>query len=314
MPKATSNSPHPASGAPLDRVPGYVIEGHKISCRPLAPGLHIIATPIGNLGDITLRALNTLAAADLVLCEDTRITSRLLQRYQINTPMKPYHDHNGAKVRPKVIEDIKSGKAIALVSDAGTPLVSDPGFKLVHELREQDLPVHMSPGVSAPVMALALCGFASDRFQFCGFLSPKSAARSASLASAGDYQGVSLFFESPKRIEKCLADAAKTIPDAQIAITRELTKQYEEVMRGSAQELLAQIKQRGGIKGEITLAIWPGIGKTVEADDERVIEALKEAIKTMPAAKAALEVAKKFGLQKRQLYDTAVELKNAAKQ
>ncbi len=292
----------------------FVIEGNKITCRPIAPGLHITATPIGNLADITLRALNTLAAADLILCEDTRITSRLLQRYQIITPMKPYHDHNGAKVRPMVIEAIKTGKAIALVSDAGTPLVSDPGFKLVYELRQQDLPIHMSPGVSAPIMALALCAFPSDRFQFCGFLPPKSAARSTILAQAGTFAGVSLFFESPKRIEKCLTDAAKVIPDAQIAITRELTKKFEEVIRGTAQELLTIISQRGGLKGEITLAIWPGEIKAIAPDDERVTAALKEAIKSMPAAKAALEVAKHYGLQKRQLYDTAVALKNAAKQ
>ena len=298
----------------VDHPSDYVIDGHKIVARPLAPGLHLTATPIGNLGDITLRALNTLAAADLILCEDTRITSRLLKRYQISTPMKPYHDHNGAKVRPRVIEAVKAGKAIAMVSDAGTPLVSDPGYKLVHTLREEDLPVHMSPGVSAPVMSMALCGFPSDHFQFCGFLSTKSAARSTSLAQAGDYQGISLFFESPKRIEKCLQDAAKVIPEAQIAITRELTKQYEEVIRGTAQELLDIIKERGGLKGEITLAIWPGVAKLIEVNDERVTVALKEAIKTMPAAKAALEVAKHFHLQKRQLYDIAVKLKNTAKQ
>ncbi|VAV87349.1 16S rRNA (cytidine(1402)-2'-O)-methyltransferase [hydrothermal vent metagenome] len=295
-------------------LPEFVIEGHKISARPIEAGLHITATPIGNMADITLRALNTLAAADLILCEDTRITSRLLQRYQIITPMKPYHDHNGAKVRPKVIEDIRAGKAIALVSDAGTPLISDPGFKLVHELRGCNLPVHMSPGVSAPIMALALCAFPSDKFQFCGFLPPKSAARCTVLAQTAGYHGVSLFFESPKRIERCLADAVKTIPDAQIAIGRELTKRFEEVMTGSPAQLLEEISQRGGIKGEITLAIWPGTAEIVEIDDERVTLALQEAVQSMPAAKAALEVAKMYGLQKRQLYDKAVQLKNAGKE
>lgn len=291
----------------------FVIHGHKIPVVAITPGLHITATPIGNLGDITLRALNTLAAADLILCEDTRITSRLLQRFQIKTPMKPYHDHNGAKVRPKVIAEITAGKAIALVSDAGTPLVSDPGFKLVQLLRQETLPVHMSPGVSAPIMSLALSGFPSDRFQFCGFLPPKSAGRRKALKQAGEYQGVTLFFESAKRITKCLTDAQSEIPQAEIAITRELTKQYEEVMRGSAGDLLAQINQRGGIKGEITMAIWPGTVKSVEPDDKRVSDALKLAIQTMPAAKAALDVAKQFGLQKRQLYDAAVSLKNAEK-
>ncbi len=295
-------------------IASFVIEGHKIPVKPIIAGLHITATPIGNLGDITLRALNTLAAADLILCEDTRITSRLLQRFQITTPMKPYHDHNGAKVRPKVLQDIKDGKAIVLVSDAGTPLVSDPGFKLVHELRAAGLPVHMSPGVSAPVMALALCGFPSDRFQFCGFLPPKSAARRTVLAQTADYQGVSLFFESPRRIEKCLTDAASVIPDAQIAIARELTKRFEEIITGPAAQLLREINQRGGIKGEITLAIWPGIAKNIDVEDEQVRQALEQAVQSMPVAKAALEVAKQFGLQKRQLYDKAVAMKNADKQ
>ena len=293
--------------------PSFVIEGNKISAKPIAAGLHLTATPIGNLGDITLRALNTLASADLILCEDTRITSRLLQRFQITTTMKPYHDHNGAKVRPKIIEKIRAGKALALVSDAGTPLVSDPGFKLVQLLRDEGLPVHMSPGVSAPIMALALCGFPSDRFQFSGFLPSKSAARCTVLAQTLHFQGVSLFFESPKRIAKCLKDAIGVIPEAQIAITRELTKQYEEVLRGTAQELLERVEQRGGLKGEITLAIWPGVRPAIAPDDDRVTSALKEAIQSMPAAKAALQVSKQYGLQKRQLYDAAVALKNADK-
>ncbi len=294
--------------------PEFVIEGHKIPVKPVEPGLHITATPIGNLADITLRALNTLAAVDLVLCEDTRITSRLLQRYQITTPMKPYHDHNGAKVRPKIVQDIKAGKAIALVSDAGTPLISDPGFKLVHELRTENLPVHMSPGVSAPIMTLALCSFPSDRFQFCGFLPPKSAARSTVLSQTAEYQGVSLFFESAKRIEKCLVDAAKVIPDAQIAIGRELTKRFEEIINGTPEQLLSEITERGGIKGEITLAVWPGVARSVDIDDERVETALKQSVQSMSAAKAALEVARMFGLQKRQLYDKAVALKKMNEQ
>ncbi|HFC04112.1 MAG TPA: 16S rRNA (cytidine(1402)-2'-O)-methyltransferase, partial [Rhizobiales bacterium] len=223
------------------------------------------------------------------------------------------HDHNGAKVRPKVIEKLREGGAIALVSDAGTPLVSDPGFKLVHDLRQQQLPVHMSPGVSAPVMALALCSFPSDRFQFCGFLPPKSAARQMVLAQTAEYSGVSLFFESPKRIEKCLEDADRVCPDVQITIARELTKRFEEVISGNAQELLQEIRQRGGLKGEITLAFWPGAARQVDVDDERVTLALAEAVQSMSPAKAALEVAKIFGLQKRQLYDRAVALKKAAK-
>lgn len=277
----------------------------------LEPGLHVVATPIGNLGDITIRALNTLAAADLVYCEDTRITSRLFSHYQIATPLKPYHDHNGAKMRPAIVDSIQKGAAIALVSDAGTPLVSDPGFKLVKELREQDLPVHMAPGPSAPVMAMALSGFPSDRFQFCGFLPPKSGGRLKAYAGALDYQGLSIFFESPKRLLRSLGDAQKAIPDAQIAIGRELTKKFEEVLRGSPAELLKTFSLRDSIKGEITLVVWPGERKLPATDDADVREALRIAVKSQPAARAALEVARQFGLQKRQLYDDAVALKKA---
>jgi 16S rRNA (cytidine1402-2'-O)-methyltransferase len=294
--------------------PCYVIDANSFSAQPIAPGLHITATPIGNLADITLRALNTLAAADIIFCEDTRITSRLLNRFQIVTPLKPYHDHNGAKVRPRIIAAVKAGKAVALVSDAGTPLICDPGFKLVHQLRAQNLPVHMSPGVSAPIMALALSGFPSDRFQFCGFLPPKTGARQKALAAAGKYGGVTLFFESPKRLIKCLADIARTLPGAEVAIGRELTKKFEEIVSGSGETLLQAFSGRQTVKGEITIAIWPGKPQQPAPDDEEVLEHLREAVKTMPAAKAALEVARKFSLHKRDLYDAAVGFKKSGGQ
>ena len=293
----------------LSDSPTFFIEGQKFTAPPCAQGLHIVATPIGNLADITLRALQLLASADIIMCEDTRITSRLLQRYQISTPLKPYHDHNGDRVRPKVIEAIQAGKSIVLVSDAGTPLVSDPGFKLVSKMREMDLPVHMAPGPSAPIMALALSGFPSDIFQFVGFLPPKSGARKKVLQSLNVYHGVSLVFESPKRIQSCLADMVEEMPLAQLSISRELTKRYEEVLRGTAQELLDQIKQRDGIKGEITIAIFPPRGKEYQPDDSVVVEALTQAAKTMSAAKAAHEVAQNYGLKKRDLYNQAITIK-----
>ncbi len=292
----------------------FTIEGQKFNAPSCAQGLYIIATPIGNLADITLRGLQILAGADIIMCEDTRITSRLLQRYQISTPLKPYHDHNGDRVRPKVIEAIQSGKSIALVSDAGTPLVSDPGFKLVSKMRELDLPVHMAPGASAPIMALALSGFPSDTFQFVGFLPPKSGARRKVLQGLNVYQGVSLVFESPKRIQSCLADMIKEMPMAQLSISRELTKRYEEVLRGSPQQLLDQIKQREGIKGEITIAIFPARTEQYQVDDAVVVEALTQAAKTMSAAKAAHEVAQNYGLKKRDLYNQAITIKAEQKQ
>ena len=293
---------------------GFSIEGHQITATPVEAGLHLTATPIGNLGDITLRALNTLAAVDLIYCEDTRITSRLLQRYQITTPMKPYHDHNGAKVRPKIVESLKAGQKIALVSDAGTPLVSDPGFKLVALAYEQNLPVHMSPGVSAPIVALALSGFATDAFQFRGFLAPKSAARKKQLAACGDYGGVTLFFESPKRLKACLKDICEVLPEAQVSVGRELTKRFEEVSRGPVLKISQEFSARATIKGEITLAIWPGEQAKPGADDLVVAEAVADAVQTMSASKAAHFVANRFGLQKRQLYDLAVTLAKKNKQ
>ena len=287
----------------------FAIDGHKFTAPPCANGLHIVATPIGNLADITLRGLQVLAAVDIIMCEDTRITSRLLQRYQISTPLKPYHDHNGDRVRPKIIEVIQSGKSIALVSDAGTPLVSDPGFKLVSKLRELDLPVHMAPGASAPIMALALSGFPSDLFQFSGFLPPKTGARKKVLLTLNAYQGVSLVFESPKRIQSCLADMIEVMPMAQISISRELTKRYEEILRGTPQELFDQIIERDGIKGEMTIAIFPPRMAEHNCDDAVVVDALTQAAKTMSAAKAAHEVAQNFGLKKRDLYNMAITIK-----
>lgn len=292
---------------------GFNLNGHFMPAAARVPGLHIVATPIGNLSDITLRALNILAAADLVYCEDTRITSRLFSHYQITTPLKPYHDHNGARMRPQIVAAVEAGAALALVSDAGTPLVSDPGFKLVRELKQRGLPVHMVPGPSAPIMAMALSGFACDRFQFSGFLPPKSTARIKVLKDAAEYPGLSVFFESPKRLRRCLEDASGAIPHAKIAIGRELTKKFEEVLRGSASELLEQLAGRDSIKGEITLVIAPDTTPPPKPDDAEVVEALKQAVTSLPAAQAAMQVAKHFGLQKKQLYGAAVAAKKDMK-
>ncbi len=288
----------------------YSIDGHTFAAEPAAAGLSLVATPIGNLGDITLRALATLAGADLILCEDTRNTSRLLQRYQIKTRMKPYHDHNAARQRPAIIEALAGGEAIAMVSDAGTPLVSDPGYKLVQACLERDIAVHMIPGASAPVMALALSGLPSDRFEFCGFLPAKTTARRQLLNDLRHDQATLIFFESAQRLAASLADIADILGDRQAAIARELTKLHEEIMRGSVRSLIDQLAERGALKGEITLVVAPASRRAETADSPAVRDALAEALSEMPAGRAAAAVAKRYGLPRKQLYEQALELKN----
>ncbi len=286
----------------------YMLNGQEISSAKAISGLHLVATPVGNLADITLRALSVLAGCDCIYCEDTRISRRLLQHFSISTPLKTYHDHNGAKIRPEIIEAVKAGKAVALISDAGTPLISDPGYKLVAELRQLDLPVHMAPGVSAPIIALALSGLPGDRFQFCGFLPHKNAARNQALQMACNYPGTSIFFESAKRIMASLKALENIDSECEVAIGRELTKKFEEIISGNPSQLVSQLSQRQSIKGEITLVIRPA-GKETKAVDEAMIDAaLGEALQSKSAAKAALSVANEFGLKKRDLYAKAVTL------
>ena len=296
------------SGA-SDKTAGYLIEGQPFSARPAGPGLYLVATPIGNLADITLNALNILAGADYILCEDTRVSAKLLSRYAIHTPLRPYHDHNGARMRPLVIEDIRAGKQIALISDAGTPLVSDPGYKLVEQLTGEGLVVHMAPGASAPLAALALSGLPSDRFQFTGFLPAKTAARKKALAAMIAYGGTSICFDSARRIVATLGELEQLAPDCKVAIARELTKKYEEIIRGTAGEVAGELAGRTSLKGEITLVLRPRPPEPVSLDDEAVQGALGEALQQMSASRAASKVAACFGLQKRELYPLAVRLR-----
>jgi len=287
----------------------YFIGGHRLTADPAPTGLSLVATPIGNLGDITLRALATLAGADLVLCEDTRTSAKLLQRFNIRTPMKPYHDHNAARQRPAILEQLKDGKSIALVSDAGTPLVSDPGYKLVKTCLEEGLNIQMVPGVSAPVMALALSGLPSDQFQFCGFLPAKSGARRQILEQVKDTHATLIFFESAQRLAASLKDIADILGNREAAIARELTKLHEEIIRGPASLLIEQIEGRRSLKGEITLVVAPATPQIATADSQVVRDALVGALSEMPASKAASDVAKRFGLPKKSLYEQAISLK-----
>jgi len=271
-------------------------------------GLSIVATPIGNAGDITLRALKTLAAVETVLCEDTRITSKILAIHGIPASLVPYHDHNAAKTRPRLIERLKSGETMALVSDAGTPLVSDPGYKLVAECIDAGVPVTALPGASAVMAALMLAGLPTDSFLFHGFLPPRSAARRRALEALKAVPASLIFLESAKRLPASLADMAVVLGPRPAAVTRELTKFYEEARRGTLRELAEHYLEAGPPKGEVTLVIGPP-GPEAEPSPEEIDTRLRDALETHSVREAAAAVSAATGLPRRQLYSRALELK-----
>ncbi|WP_317852932.1 16S rRNA (cytidine(1402)-2'-O)-methyltransferase [Azospirillum agricola] len=273
----------------------------------LAPGLYVVATPIGNAADITLRALDVLTRASAIACEDTRVTAKLMGIHGIHTPFVSYHEHNAAKMRPILIERMKSGDSIALVTDAGTPLVSDPGYKLVRECVAEGVAVTTLPGASAPLVALVLSGLPTDRFLFAGFLPNKSSARRA---TAGELKGVPatlVFFESPQRLPESLADLADILGPREAAVARELTKLYEEVRRGTLPELAAHYAEAGPPRGEVVLVIGPPGAE--ETPGEADIDALlREALTRLSVRDAAADVAARTGQPKRGVYARALEL------
>src|SRR5450759_4813968 len=235
--KAISTNTTEGVTAPSERT--FSLGGHTLTAPRPVPGLYLVATPIGNLGDITLRALETLAGVDIIACEDTRITRRLTERYVISALLKPYHEHNAALARPKILEKLAQGASIALVSDAGTPLISDPGFKLVREVCAAGYPVIALPGPSSVLTALAVAALPTDRFFFEGFLPPKQAARRARLAELSRVDATLVMFESGNRVQDTLADLAALMGGRDAAICRELTKMHEEVRRAKVSELAA---------------------------------------------------------------------------
>jgi 16S rRNA (cytidine1402-2'-O)-methyltransferase len=280
----------------------YVIGTTTYDAAKLAPGLYITATPIGHLGDVTLRALSTMAAVDVLLCEDTRTTGKLLERYAIRTKLMPYHEHNAERVRPAIMKALTEGQAYGLVSDAGMPLVSDPGYRLVNDCVAGNIPVTAIPGASAVLTALALSGLPTDRFTFVGFLPTKSGERKKLLAEFAGVKSTLVTFESPHRIVDGLEDLAATLGNRRVAVTRELTKLHEEVLRGTALEVHDILKARPSVKGEITLVIAPPDGSAAIASDEDIESAIDDALQSMPAAKAASDVAKRFELPKKDIY------------
>jgi 16S rRNA (cytidine1402-2'-O)-methyltransferase len=274
---------------------------------PSAPGLHLVATPIGNLRDITLRALDTLAGADLIVCEDTRVTRKLLDRYEIHTKTFAYNDHNARRVLPGLIERLKDGDSLALVSDAGTPLISDPGYRLVTEAVAADVPVHALPGASAALAALVLAGLPTDAFFFAGFLPPRSAARTKRIAALAAVPGSLVFYESPQRLAACLADLAAELGDRPAAIARELTKLHEEVVRGTLDTLAAHYAKADQPRGEIVIVVGPPADEA-PADDGAVTAALEAALAGESLRDAVDRVTAETGRPRREVYRLALAI------
>jgi len=276
------------------------------SKRAVVPGLHLVATPIGNIGDITLNALAVLAQADLIACEDTRVSAKLLNRYNIATPRLAYHDHNAERVRPVLLARLREGGKVALISDAGTPLVSDPGYKLVQAVLEEGLPVHVAPGPSAPLAALLLSGLPSDRFLFAGFLDSRQGARRTSLAELVAVPSTLIFFESAPRLAASLADMRDVLGDRPAAVARELTKLYEEVRRGSLAALAAHYAMAGPPKGEIVVVVGGPLAAAPSA--ETLDDLLRAALSVQSVRDATQSVAASLGLPRRTVYLRALQI------
>ena len=300
---ASDSGSDPAVTAPLLRV--------ETPLKPLDPGLYLVACPIGNLADVTLRALATLAQSDILVCEDTRYTRRLLQAHGLDRSDRSliaYHEHNAARVRPKLIEALKRGETVALVSDAGTPLVSDPGYKLVRSAVEAGIRVTPVPGPSAVLAGLVAAGLPSDRFCFAGFPPPKSAARLRWLAELKPVPATLILFEAPQRLAASLADMAQALGgERSAAVARELTKLFEEVRRGSLTELAATYGAEAQPKGEIVVIVGPPLD---EATDAAALDrALHGALATGGSLKDAVQaVQAATGLPRKQVYGRALEL------
>jgi len=274
----------------------------------LTPGLYLVATPIGNLRDVTLRALDVLAAADVIACEDTRVTAKLLKAHGVKTPTLAYHEHNARRVRPKLISRLQAGETVALVSDAGTPLISDPGYKLVRAAAEAGVPVTAIPGASATLTALSVSGLPTDRFLFAGFLPVRKGPRRAALAALATVPATLVLFEAPSRFAAALADMAAVLGDRPAAVARELTKLHEEVRRGGLTELAAHYAEAGAPKGEAVVVVGPPV--VVEIDDVEIDAQLRAALSSGSLRDAVAAVAAATGASRKRVYARALALQN----
>ena len=275
--------------------------------RRLSPGLYVTATPIGNLGDITYRAVDTLKEADLILCEDTRHTAKLCAAYGIETPRRAYHDHNGEKVRPDIIRQLQGGATICLASDAGTPLISDPGYKLVKEARANDIAVWTLPGACAAIAGLSVSGVPCDQFFFAGFAPAKQKARETFLTKLKDTPGALIFYESPERLRDTLAAMADIFDNRNARVARELTKIYETVTADPL-DALATYYGENSTKGEIVIIVEPT--KEAIVTDGDIDKFLTLALQEMSVKDVASEAAATYPISKRDAYERALRLKN----
>lgn len=275
----------------------------------LTPGLYLVATPIGNARDITLRALDILGAADVLAAEDTRSLRRLMEIHGValgDRQILAYHDHNGAKMRPRLMAEIAAGKSVAYASEAGTPMISDPGFDLVRGAQEEGFAATSAPGASAVVTALTLAGLPTDRFLFAGFLPNAKGARRSALKALTEVPGTLVFYESPKRVAAMLADAAEVLGGERPgAVCRELTKKFEEVLRGSLSELAARLAETP-VKGEVVVLV--GKGDSMKISEIDIDDSLNEALTTMSVRDAAEYVSSFYGIAKRPVYQRAMAL------
>src|SRR5664279_6254752 len=292
-----------------DKGPGaFTAFGLKAEAEPIRPGLHVVATPIGNLGDISFRALATLAAADTIIAEDTRVTKTLLAHYGIATPLVAYHEHNAAVMRPHLLARLADGAALALVSDAGTPLISDPGFKLVSDALAQNIEVVSAPGASAVLAALVVAGLPTDRFFFEGFLPVKSGARRSRIAELAAIPGTLVLFESARRLAETLRDLSAVLGPRQAAVARELTKHFESVRRGDLASLATDYERDGPPKGEIVLLVAPPDQDAPSLEGSALDEKIIAAMEKFSLKDAASVVAAETGQPRRKIYARALEL------
>jgi 16S rRNA (cytidine1402-2'-O)-methyltransferase len=304
VPKSV-HKPVPASASERSRT--FMVAQSTVAVSRPSPGLYLVATPIGNLGDITLRALETLAGCDLIACEDSRVTRRLTEKFLIATPLTPYHEHNAQAARPKLLEKLAQGAAIALVSDAGTPLISDPGFKLVREAAGAGYSVTAIPGPSAVLAALSVGGLPTDRFYFEGFLPPKQGARRTRIAELARIDATLVLFEGGSRIADALHDLAETLGERDGAVCRELTKLHEDIRRAPLRQLAAEAPALE-TRGEFVIVIAPPAADAGRLSADEIDAILRTAMETQSVKDAVAHAVELSGRPKREVYARALEL------
>ncbi|MBT3071933.1 16S rRNA (cytidine(1402)-2'-O)-methyltransferase [Rhodomicrobium sp. Az07] len=281
----------------------------KLNATPLDPGLFLVSTPIGNLSDISIRVLFVLASADRVYCEDTRHSRKLFSAFDIGRKLETYHDFSGESDRERILDALREGKSVALISDAGTPLIADPGYKLVRDAVSEGVRVFPVPGASAILSALVASGLPTDRFFFGGFLPQKDGARLEALEAMRAVPGTLVFYETPSRIEAALAAIETVYPERTVAVARELTKLHETIAKGTARDLAAAFEVEPP-QGEIVLLIAPG--EAVAATEADVENALRAALKTVTLKEAVEDVSKGLGVAKKMAYNLALKIKGEA--